>query len=134
MILFVAVFLFLVMVVGYTLIVKLASRLMSRTQLAWKHCVVYATVVNIVVLSFKQLVPSSGSIASSVVGFVVVVGTSLAFGSWYFRGRAATSAGEPFAFGRALKLSLLVQLLLPILGVVLWGASELYFSAAKRPL
>ena len=132
--LFVAIFLFLLLVAGYTLIVKLACRLMSRTQLPLKHCVAYSLVVNILLLSFKQLGPSQSSIGSSVVGFIVVVGTSLAFGGWYFKGRAENSAGEPFGLASALKLALLVQLLLPILGIVLWGASELYMSAAKRPL
>jgi hypothetical protein len=91
-------------------------------------------VVNAVVLSFKQLVPSDGSIASSTVGFIVVVGTSLVFGGWYFKGRATNSAGEPFGLASALKLALLVQLLLPILGIVLWGSAELYITVAKRPL
>jgi protein-S-isoprenylcysteine O-methyltransferase Ste14 len=129
MLLIAVVFSSLPLLIGHVLIVKFACRLMSRTQLALKHCIGYSVSIYVASFFIIFLVPPNGSTANVVFFFIVGVGMYLAFGSWYFKKWAKNSTGESIELARAFKLALLILLLQPILIGLLEGA-----SALKRPL
>ena len=117
-------------VFAYVACIKLAARLFRRTQLSWKHALLFGVLLFVVLFAVGGLVrwlnPVPGPVLASVVFLAVDLAAQLAVGGWFLGPRAKTGAGAPvefkggvlralIAYGLVFFLSLAATAALPVL-------------------
>jgi hypothetical protein len=96
---------------SYVVCVKLAARLYRRTQLSWKHALVFGLVLFLVLFAVgaavrslsAAMVPLHQSLLDLATGLVAQLGV----GAWWLGSRARTMAGAPLESKRGALLALM---------------------------
>lgn len=112
--------------VVYAAFVKLASRLYSKSQLAWKHAFAFGAIGMVIGVLGTLLNAFTGSALPLVLAAALGIGIQVALGGWFLGPRVFSASGAPVAFkGGAiiaaiavvigLALSVLVAVVVPAL-------------------
>jgi hypothetical protein len=87
---------------SYVVCVKLAARLFRRTQLSWKHALVFGFVLFAVLFAVGAVVrwlsSTQDPILTSLVDLSTGLVAQLAVGAWLLGSRATTAAQAPLGF------------------------------------
>ena len=115
-------------VFSYVVCVKLAGRLFRRTQLDWKHALVFGLVLFVVLFVVGAVVrwlsTAPDPLFVSLVDLATGLVAQLAVGAWFLGPRARTTAGAPLGwkggallalitYGLVFSLSLAVAIVIP---------------------
>ncbi|MCX7173742.1 MAG: hypothetical protein NT159_07430 [Proteobacteria bacterium] len=106
------------LVLLYTLLAKLAARMLSRTQISWTLAALFGVAMNIPSFVLVPGLVKAGIEFSAAIPIATVV-VNLALGAWIFHRRATDNAGQPADGWLAAKLSALAQLLVVVVTVPL---------------
>jgi hypothetical protein len=91
----------------YASLIKLAARLLRRTQLSWKHAILFGTIALVVGVIGTLANQSTGQVLPPLVAGLIGKAIQLALGGWYLGTRALAVSDEPVGFGRGVLLSLI---------------------------
>jgi len=106
------------MVLLYTLLAKLAARILSRTQISWKLAALFGVAVNIPSFVLVPGLVKAGIEFTAAIPIAMIF-IDLALGAWIFHRRATNNAGQPAGWWLAAKLSALAQLMVVFVTVPL---------------
>jgi hypothetical protein len=106
------------MICTYAVLVKLAAFLFRRTNLKWKHALVFCVLVVVVGGGAAFLNQVSGRMVPLLVAIPVGVALQLALEGWYFGPRATTISGAPLEFKGGVLISLVAYAMVFAIGVL----------------
>ena len=96
---------------SYVVCVKLAARLYRRTQLSWKHALVFGVALFIVLFAVGAAVRSLSAAMVPLHQFLLDLASGLVaqlgVGAWWLGSRARTMAGAPLELKRGALLALM---------------------------
>lgn len=111
-----------VMVLGLTAIVKLAAVVYRRSRISWKHCFLYALILTVLTVAVRaSVVAFDASLPIALASFIALA-VHVGVGTWFFAGRATSSAGESVGWAGGARLSAVtfaIVFLLALLGSAL---------------
>ena len=108
-------------ILAYVACIKLAARLFQRTQLSWKHALLFGVLLFVVLFVvgglLRWLNPVSGPVLASVVYLAVDLAAQLTVGGWFLGPRARTKAGMPVELKGGALLALISYALVFVLSL-----------------
>lgn len=121
-------------ILAYVACIKLAARLFQRTQLSWKHALLFGVLLFVVLFVvgglLRWLNPVSGAVLASVVYLAVDLAAQLAVGGWFLGPRAKTGAGAPVEFKGGALLALISYALVFVLSLAATAALPFFARMA----
>ena len=84
----------LLIVAMFAAYVKLAARLLRRTQLRWAHAFAYAILLSALAIAGRAVALAAGQALPVGVALCLGLATHFVLGSWFFSTRARTAEGH----------------------------------------
>lgn len=112
---------FFVLAFFYALVVKLICHAFFDVKVSWGHSLIYAIVINLLVLPVQDFTHSQHSVFASVIGFFSLFCACLAFGSFYLKKYATNSAGQPLGLISGFSIVVRVQLFIAVVWLALYS-------------
>jgi hypothetical protein len=110
-------FLSLLMVVaGYTAVVRLAAFLLRQTRLGWRDACIFSLILLIIGGLCMLLARVTGNTPVAGVAFAVGIAAQAGAGAWYLGPRARTAAGQPLGTKGGALLALIASGLITVIG------------------
>jgi phosphate/sulfate permease len=109
----------LVAVAFYAAFFKLAAFLFGRARLSWKHGLVFAALMVLILIGANVGSRLAGEAVPTWIFSVLAVGIGIALGGWFFSHRVTDSQGRDIGVRGALKLSTIAFTLLVGTGFLL---------------
>jgi hypothetical protein len=103
----------------YTGLVKLGALVYARTQLQWRHALVFSGFNLVCAVVGRYTKTQTYFELPLLVAPLVALTILVAFGSWYFGTRARRRTGEPLGMRRAVFLVVIVYGIVFLIGVVM---------------
>jgi hypothetical protein len=102
-------------------LLKLAAFLFKRTQLRWKHAVVWGLVAGAVGLVFGTLANNVPQplVAASV--YAAAVGVHVWFAGWFLGSRANRQNAEPLGFKGGVALAIIAMALMFVIAILIFS-------------
>lgn len=124
-------FLFLLLLVGgYTAIVKLAAFLLRQTRLGWRDACIFSLILLIIGGLCMLVARVTGNTPLAGAAFVLGIAAQAGAGAWYLGPRASTAAGRPLEVKGGALLALIASGLITVIGGTL--ALGYFMLAASR--
>jgi hypothetical protein len=102
----------------YALLIKLASRLYRRSQVAWKHAFAFGALGMALGVCGTLVNLATGNVLPSVLAAALGIGVQVALGGWFLGPRAVAVSGAPVAFAGGAAIAAIAAVVSLVFAVV----------------